>query len=102
MPQPPSPARDQGIPERAPGGLAGELLAFAEDLREEGVAVGERREKGREQDSRDQCATRAARPTRPGQSDTKCGPRDIGLSLASIRPLQVSEGLRWTFRRSAI
>ncbi len=40
MPQPPSPARDRGIPERAPGGLAGELLAFAEDLREEGVAVG--------------------------------------------------------------
>ena len=28
------------LPDRAPGGLAGELLAFAEDLRAEGVAVG--------------------------------------------------------------
>ena len=28
------------LPDRAPGGLAGELLAFAEDLRSEGVAVG--------------------------------------------------------------
>jgi uncharacterized protein with von Willebrand factor type A (vWA) domain len=28
------------LPDRAPGGLAGELLAFAEDLRTEGVAVG--------------------------------------------------------------
>jgi uncharacterized protein with von Willebrand factor type A (vWA) domain len=29
-----------GVPERAPGGLDGELIAFAEDLRGEGVAVG--------------------------------------------------------------
>ena len=28
------------LPERVPGGLAGELLAFADDLRSEGVAVG--------------------------------------------------------------
>src|SRR5437763_7085322 len=28
------------LPERTPGGLAGQLLAFAEDLRSEGVAVG--------------------------------------------------------------
>jgi uncharacterized protein with von Willebrand factor type A (vWA) domain len=28
------------LPDRAPGGLAGELLAFADDLRAEGVAVG--------------------------------------------------------------
>ncbi|HEY1522129.1 MAG TPA: VWA domain-containing protein [Solirubrobacteraceae bacterium] len=34
------PTRPEGLPERAPGGLAGELLAFAEDLRSEGVAVG--------------------------------------------------------------
>jgi len=31
---------ERGVPERGPGGFAGELLAFAEDLREEGVAVG--------------------------------------------------------------
>ncbi|MFL5823677.1 MAG: VWA domain-containing protein [Solirubrobacteraceae bacterium] len=30
----------EALPERTPGGLAGELLAFAEDLRIEGVAVG--------------------------------------------------------------
>lgn len=29
-----------GIPERGPGGLDGQLLAFAVDLREEGVAIG--------------------------------------------------------------
>ena len=29
-----------GVPERGPGGLDGELIAFAEDLRQEGVAVG--------------------------------------------------------------
>ncbi|MBV9423658.1 MAG: VWA domain-containing protein [Solirubrobacterales bacterium] len=29
-----------GIPERAPGGFDGQLLAFAEELREEGIAVG--------------------------------------------------------------
>ena len=29
-----------GIPERPPGGFDGQLLAFAEDLREEGVALG--------------------------------------------------------------
>ncbi len=29
-----------GIPNRAPGGFEGQLLAFAEDLREEGVALG--------------------------------------------------------------
>ena len=29
-----------GLPDRAPGGVSGELLAFAEDLRAEGVAVG--------------------------------------------------------------
>ena len=29
-----------GIPARAPGGFEGALLAFAEDLREEGVALG--------------------------------------------------------------
>ncbi|HEY2161213.1 MAG TPA: VWA domain-containing protein [Solirubrobacteraceae bacterium] len=32
--------RNPGIPERREGGFAGSLLAFAEDLREEGVAVG--------------------------------------------------------------
>src|SRR5438309_9232443 len=31
---------DRGIPDRHEGGFAGSLLAFAEDLREEGVAVG--------------------------------------------------------------
>ncbi len=41
MPQPPRPlAAPRGLPERYPGGLAGSLLAFAEDLREEGMAVG--------------------------------------------------------------
>jgi hypothetical protein len=39
MPAPPKPA-ERGIPERREGGFAGSLLAFAEDLREEGVAVG--------------------------------------------------------------
>jgi uncharacterized protein with von Willebrand factor type A (vWA) domain len=39
MPAPPKPA-EHGIPERHEGGFAGSLLAFAEDLREEGVAVG--------------------------------------------------------------
>jgi hypothetical protein len=39
MPAPPSSA-DRGIPERHEGGFAGSLLAFADDLREEGVAVG--------------------------------------------------------------
>src|SRR5947209_11906864 len=29
-----------GIPAKAPGGFEGQLLAFAEDLREEGVALG--------------------------------------------------------------
>src|SRR5436189_2805359 len=29
-----------GVPNRAPGGFEGQLLAFAEDLREEGVALG--------------------------------------------------------------
>jgi uncharacterized protein with von Willebrand factor type A (vWA) domain len=33
-------AVDRGVPARGPGGFAGQLLAFAEDLREEGVAVG--------------------------------------------------------------
>jgi uncharacterized protein with von Willebrand factor type A (vWA) domain len=41
MPPPPSASTPQrGLPERQPGGLAGSLLAFAEDLREEGLAVG--------------------------------------------------------------
>jgi uncharacterized protein len=31
---------EPNLPDRAPGGLSGELLAFAEDLRAEGVAVG--------------------------------------------------------------
>jgi uncharacterized protein with von Willebrand factor type A (vWA) domain len=31
---------DQALPDRAPGGLAGSLLSFAEDLRAEGLAVG--------------------------------------------------------------
>jgi uncharacterized protein len=39
MPAPPKPA-EPGIPKRHEGGFAGSLLAFAEDLREEGVAVG--------------------------------------------------------------
>jgi hypothetical protein len=39
MPPPSKPA-EHGIPERREGGFAGSLLAFAEDLREEGVAVG--------------------------------------------------------------
>src|SRR5258708_34904756 len=39
MPAPPKPG-DRGIPDRRAGGFAGSLLAFAEDLREEGVAVG--------------------------------------------------------------
>jgi hypothetical protein len=39
MPAPHKPA-EPGIPERHEGGFAGSLLAFAEDLREEGVAVG--------------------------------------------------------------
>jgi len=33
-------AIERGVPDRTPGGFAGSLLAFAEDLREEGVAVG--------------------------------------------------------------
>jgi uncharacterized protein len=44
MPQPkPAPGGRSiygGIPTRAPGGFEGQLLAFAEDLREEGVALG--------------------------------------------------------------
>jgi uncharacterized protein len=40
MPQPPSDTAYRGLPERGPGGFAGQLLAFAEDLRDEGVAVG--------------------------------------------------------------
>jgi uncharacterized protein len=39
MSAPPKPS-DRGIPDRRAGGFAGSLLAFAEDLREEGVAVG--------------------------------------------------------------
>jgi uncharacterized protein len=39
MPAPPKPG-ERGIPDRRAGGFAGSLLAFAEDLREEGVAVG--------------------------------------------------------------
>ncbi len=39
MASPPS-ARERGLPDRRAGGFAGSLLAFAEDLREEGVAVG--------------------------------------------------------------
>jgi hypothetical protein len=38
--QPPSPARYHRVPERGPQGFDGQLLAFAEDLREEGVALG--------------------------------------------------------------
>jgi uncharacterized protein len=38
---PPNPtATTREIPERGPGGFAGELLGFAEELREEGLAVG--------------------------------------------------------------
>jgi uncharacterized protein with von Willebrand factor type A (vWA) domain len=41
MPQPPKAAvAPPGLPDPRPGGLAGSLLAFAEDLREEGLAVG--------------------------------------------------------------
>src|SRR5579859_1918361 len=41
MPQPPKPApAPPGLPDRRPGGLAGSLLAFSEELREEGVAIG--------------------------------------------------------------
>jgi uncharacterized protein with von Willebrand factor type A (vWA) domain len=40
MPQPPSAALAPGVPDRGPGGFPGQLLAFAEDLREEGVSVG--------------------------------------------------------------
>ena len=39
MPQPSRPIYG-GIPTKAPGGFEGQLLAFAEDLREEGVALG--------------------------------------------------------------
>src|SRR6202035_2070082 len=39
MPQPPN-ALAHGLPDRGPGGFGGQLLAFAEDLREEGVPVG--------------------------------------------------------------
>jgi uncharacterized protein with von Willebrand factor type A (vWA) domain len=37
---PPSAAIPRGAPERGPGGFAAQLLAFAEELREEGVSVG--------------------------------------------------------------
>ena len=41
MPQgPPRSALYGGIPDREPGGFDGQLLAFAEDLRSEGVAIG--------------------------------------------------------------
>jgi uncharacterized protein with von Willebrand factor type A (vWA) domain len=45
MPSPPPSDSGTGkvyarIPDRAPGGINGQLLAFAEDLRDEGVAVG--------------------------------------------------------------
>src|SRR6201986_1439586 len=45
MPAPPQPQSPQGklyakIPDQGPGGFDGQLLAFAEDLREEGMAVG--------------------------------------------------------------
>jgi hypothetical protein len=40
MPPPSGIGVDPGVPARGPGGFAGQLLAFAEDLREEGVAVG--------------------------------------------------------------
>src|SRR5438270_1618025 len=35
-----SPQLDHGVPDPRSGGFAGQLLAFAEDLREEGLAVG--------------------------------------------------------------
>jgi uncharacterized protein len=43
MPAPPSPPHGKlyaKIPERGPGGFDGQLLAFAEELRDEGMAVG--------------------------------------------------------------
>jgi uncharacterized protein with von Willebrand factor type A (vWA) domain len=40
QPPPPKPGAYGGIPERGPGAFDGQLLAFADDLREEGVAVG--------------------------------------------------------------
>jgi len=43
MPQPPPPSPRNiygGIPERGPGAFDGQILAFAEELREEGLAVG--------------------------------------------------------------
>ena len=44
MPAPPPPTPPAKlyakIPDRGPGGFDGQLLAFAEDLREEGMAVG--------------------------------------------------------------
>jgi uncharacterized protein with von Willebrand factor type A (vWA) domain len=42
MPTPPPSGSSlyRGIPEPGPGGFPGQLLAFAEDLREEGVAIG--------------------------------------------------------------
>src|SRR5947209_11465678 len=40
MPSPPLNSAGRGIPDRHEGGFAGSLLAFAEELREEGVAVG--------------------------------------------------------------
>src|SRR5215831_17881942 len=46
QPDPPVPRADRtprqyaGIPDKSPGAFDGQLLAFAEDLREEGVAVG--------------------------------------------------------------
>ena len=36
----PGPPPDSGLGPRAPGGFAGQLLAFAEELRQEGLAVG--------------------------------------------------------------
>jgi hypothetical protein len=36
----PEPRRYASIPDRAPGGFGGQLLGFAEELREEGMAVG--------------------------------------------------------------
>jgi uncharacterized protein with von Willebrand factor type A (vWA) domain len=39
-PPPPDPALEPGVGLRAPGGLAGQLLSFAEELRREGLAVG--------------------------------------------------------------
>jgi uncharacterized protein with von Willebrand factor type A (vWA) domain len=40
MPRPPSDSRPKSLADRSPSGFAREVLAFAEDLREEGVAVG--------------------------------------------------------------